>query len=121
MVQDQPRRLYRLYTDKTAVGGRCPLLYHTPKTKENQVFIVTLVKKPPLEAVESKTSAFIEWDHSPSMTASIKMPTMMIPINRYCFFVSFSFRKILESKRDTTHTEERMGAAMAPFPLMAYT
>jgi len=45
MVQDQPRRLYRLYTDKTAVGGRCPLLYHTPKTKENQVFYCNFSEK----------------------------------------------------------------------------
>ena len=59
--------------------------------------------------------------YSPSRTASIRMPTIIMEMNRYCFFVSFSFRKILDSSKDTTHTLERMGAAMAPLPLIAYT
>lgn len=62
-----------------------------------------------------------EGAYSPSSTASIRMPTMMMPMNRYCLRVSFSFRKIRDSSRDTTHTQDRMGAAMAPLPLMAYT
>ena len=59
--------------------------------------------------------------YSPSNTASIKIPTIMIPMNKYCFFVNFSFKKILERINDTTHTLERIGAAIAPFPLIAYT
>ena len=59
--------------------------------------------------------------YSPSKTASIKIPTIMIPINKYCFFVNFSFKKILDKIKDTTHTLERIGAAIAPFPLIAYT
>ena len=59
--------------------------------------------------------------YSPSNTASIKIPTIMIPMNKYCFFVNFSFKKILDNIKDTTHTLERIGAAIAPFPLIAYT
>ena len=59
--------------------------------------------------------------YSPSNTASIKIPTMMIPINKYCFFVSFSFKKMRDNNNETTHTLERIGAAIAPFPLIAYT
>ena len=60
--------------------------------------------------------------YSPSITASIRMPTMMMPMNMYCFLVSFSFRKMRDRISDTTHTAEMMGAAMAPLPLaMAYT
>ena len=60
--------------------------------------------------------------YSPSMTASIRMPMMMMKIKAYCFLVSFSFRKMRERISDTTHTAEMIGAAMAPLPLaMAYT
>ena len=60
--------------------------------------------------------------YSPSMMASIRIPMMMIKINAYCFLVSFSFRKMRERIRETTHTAEMIGAAMAPLPLaMAYT
>ena len=56
-------------------------------------------------------------NYSPSITASIRMPTMMMPMNRYCFLDSFSFRKMRDRIRDTTHTAEMMGAAIAPLPL----
>ena len=47
---------------------------------------------------------------------------MMMPMNRYCFLDSFSFRKMRDRISDTTHTAEMMGAAIAPLPLaMAYT
>ena len=59
--------------------------------------------------------------YSPSKAASIKIPTIIIVMNKYCFFVNFSFKKILDKINDTTHTLERIGAAIAPFPLMAYT
>ena len=59
--------------------------------------------------------------YSPSKTASIKIPTIIIVMNKYCFFVNFSFKKILDKINDTTHTLERIGAAIAPFPLIAYT
>ena len=60
--------------------------------------------------------------YSPSMTASIRMPMMMMKIKAYCFLVSFSLRKMRERIRDTTHTAEMIGAAIAPLPLaMAYT
>ena len=59
--------------------------------------------------------------YSPSKIASIKIPTIMMQMNKYCFFVSFSFKKILDRIKDTTHTLERIGAAIAPFPLIAYT
>ena len=59
--------------------------------------------------------------YSPSITASIRIPIIMMVMNRYCFFVSFSFRNILDNNKETTQTEERIGAAIAPFPLMAYT
>ena len=36
-------------------------------------------------------------------------------------FVSFSFKKILDNNNETTQTQERIGAAIAPFPLIAYT
>ena len=59
--------------------------------------------------------------YSPSKTASNKIPTIIIVMNKYCFFVNFSFKKILDKINDTTHTLERIGAAIAPFPLIAYT
>ena len=38
---------------------------------------------------------------------------MMMKIKAYCFFVSFSLRKMRERIRETTHTAEMIGAAMA--------
>ncbi len=58
---------------------------------------------------------------SPSTIARIMIPSITRKMNTYCFAVSFSFRKILERISDTTHTDDMMGAAMAPFPLIAYT
>lgn len=42
-------------------------------------------------------------------------------MKRYCFFVNFSFKKMRDKSNDTIHTEEMIGAAIAPFPLIAYT
>ena len=42
-------------------------------------------------------------------------------MKKYCHFVSFSFRKILERTNETTQTDEMIGAAIAPFPLIAKT
>ena len=72
----------------------------------------TRMKRPPLFG-----EALFLRNYSPSITASIRMPTMMMPMNRYCFFDSFSFRKMRDRIRDTTHTAEMMGAAIAPLPL----
>ena len=49
------------------------------------------------------------------------MPTIIIEINKYCFAVSFSFKNILDKSKETTQTEDMMGAAIAPLPLIAYT
>lgn len=69
-------------------------------------------KRPPLPGRP------LQWTlYSPSITASIRMPTMMMPMNMYCFLLNFSFRKMRDRIRDTTHTAEMMGAAMAPLPL----
>ena len=59
--------------------------------------------------------------YSPSNTASIRIPVIIMAINIYCFLVSFYFKKILYNSNDTTHTQDKIGAAMAPLPLMAYT
>lgn len=47
------------------------------------------------------------------------MPMMIMPMKKYCFLVSFSLRKMRDNNNETTHTHERIGAAIAPFPLMA--
>ena len=62
---------------------------------------------------------YLKLNYSPSKTPSISTLMIMRVIKKYCFFVSFSLRNILESKSDTTHTHERMGAAIAPLPLIA--
>ncbi len=73
--------------------------------------------KPHTKGLPCRGGRFFEFFYSPSITASIRMPTMMMPMNMYCFLDSFSFRKMRDRIRDTTHTAEMMGAAMAPLPL----
>lgn len=51
----------------------------------------------------------------------MSIPTIMIEINKYCFADNFSFKNILDKSNDTTQTEEIIGAAIAPLPLIAYT
>ena len=59
--------------------------------------------------------------YNSSAIANKRIPKMTNAINTYCFLVSRSFKKILESIRETTQTDEMIGAAIAPFPLIAYT
>ena len=58
---------------------------------------------------------------SPSIAASVSIPSITNIRKKYCNFVSLSFKNILESKSDTTQTAEMIGAAIAPLPLIAYT
>ena len=69
------------------------------------------------KAFRKRERARLPAAYSPSITASIRMPMMMMKMKAYCFFVSFSFRKMRDRIRDTTHTAEMIGAAMAPLPL----
>ena len=60
-------------------------------------------------------------NQSPSIIAKIKMPTITKNKKKYCLAFNLSFRIILDNNNETTHTDDIIGAAIAPFPLMAYT
>jgi len=71
------------------------------------------------ESVED-LSKFRNHIHSET-TDRMMIPTTTKKIKKYCFALSFSFKKILDRSSDTTQTDEITGAATAPLPLMAKT